>query len=97
MDNSENTIFDKTDFYSKEIASKVDELVKICTREKMPMFISVCVKNDENNTEYKNDMVSAYPLDVRLNDDMIPRFVNILNGFITTPKKDDLEIEFSND
>lgn len=94
MDAKENTVFDKTEFYSKEISDKVDELVRICTREKMPMFISICVKNDDKETEYKNDMVSAYPLEVHLKDDMIPRFVNILNGFVTTPKKDELEVEY---
>lgn len=91
------TCFDKTDVYKDEIQDLVAKLIIACNRNKVPVFVSVCVKNDENGTTYKNEMVSAASSDIHLKDDMLVRFVNVLNGFITVPTKDEVEVEFETD
>ena len=59
------------------------------------MFVSVCVKNDENESIYKNEMVGAASSGITLKDDeKLVKYVNVLNGFDTVPKKETDEFEF---
>lgn len=88
------TEFDKKDIYENEIAEKVTELVQLCNKERMPMFITVCVKNDKHGTEYINDMFAAASNGIKLQKDVIPDHVNVMNGFKTSPPVDVVELEF---
>jgi len=87
-----NTKFDKRKIYEDEIAEVVMELKLLCNKYKLPMFVSVCVKNGKE-TEYVSDMVGSASNDIFLQDDKIPKYVNILNGFDTVPPNEILEIE----
>ena len=58
------------------------------------MFVSVCVKNTDKETLYKNEMVSAVSSGIKLKDDKIVKFVNVLNGFDTVPKADNDVFDF---
>lgn len=88
------TCFDKTDVYNNEIIDLVTKLSIACNRNKIPLFVSVCVKNDEHGTVYKNEMISAVSSGIHLKDDKLVGFVNVLNGFVTVPKKEELEVDF---
>lgn len=86
--------FDKTEEYENEIIDIVTKLRIACNRAKIPMFVSVCVKNDEHGTVYKNEMVGAASSGIKLTDDKLVGFVNVLNGFATVPKREEMEIDF---
>ena len=88
------TNFDKNDTYETLVAKKIQELLRICNKEQMPIFISVAVKNDESGTEYKNDMFASATNDIFLKDDYFPNFVNVTNGFRTVPPSKIVEIDF---
>ncbi len=88
------TEFDKTDAYETQVLKKIQELLRLCNKEQMPIFISVAVKNDEKGTEYKNDMFASATNDIFLKDDLFPNFVNVTNGFRTVPPSKIVEIDF---
>ena len=88
------TKFDKRDIYESEIEGKVIELLQLCNKYRMPMFVAIAVKNDEDGTEYMKEMFSSASNDIMLKDDYIRNFVNITNGFSTIPPVEDIEIEF---
>lgn len=87
--------FDKTAAYENNIIDIVNKLRAECSRNGIPMFVSVCIKNTPKETIYKNEMVSAVSSGVNLTDDKFIDFVNVLNGFTTVPKK--TEFDFSDD
>lgn len=81
--------FDKTEEFDNEVLDLMVKLRIACNRNKIPMFISVCVKNDEAGSTYKNEMVGTTSAGLKLTDDKIVKFVNVLNGFDTIPHRDD--------
>ena len=88
------TKYDKTREYASEIEEKVTELIQLCNRERLPMFLAIAVKNDEEGTEYVKEMFSSASNNIYLKEDYIPRFINVTNGFMTIPPAEDIEIEF---
>lgn len=88
------TKFDKTEIYDTRIQEKVDELVQICNREHIPLFVAACVKNDENDSEYRIDMYASASNQIMLKKDFLPKFVNVTNGFTTIPPADIVDIDF---
>lgn len=85
--------FNKTDIYKEILEEKILEIKRLCHREKMPVFISVCVKNDENETIYEKEMVSAATCELKLKDDQIAKMVNVTLGFDTIQPTGVTEIE----
>ncbi len=81
--------FDKTKEYDNEIIDLITKLRIACNRNKIPMFASICIKNDENGSFYKNEMVGTASAGIKLTEDKIIKYVNVLNGFDTVPKRDD--------
>lgn len=86
--------FDKTHEYESEVIDLVTQLRIVCNRNKIPMFVSVCIKNDENGTKYKSEMVGAASSGITLTDDKLIGFVNVLNGFDTVPKREEIDFNF---
>ncbi len=79
------TKYDKTDVFDSTINDKIQELIQLCNAEQVPIFVSVAVANDENHTEYRNDMFASATNDIFLKEDKFPDFVNVINGFRTVP------------
>ena len=88
------TEYDKEEIYEKELMEKIQEILRICNKEQLPIFISVAVKNDENKTKYVNEMFPSATNDIFLKDDYFPNFVNVINGFRTVPPSKIVEIDF---
>lgn len=87
------TEFDNSDIFQCEIEKRMEELKILCNKYRIPMFISMCIKNDKNGSVYKSDMVGTVSNEIYLKDDKIPHYVNVLNGFDTVPPQTDFEIE----
>lgn len=79
------TKFDYTKDYEEEVAPIIAELRRVCSENRMPMFVSVCVKNDNSGTVYKNEMISAVSSGIVLKEDHMVNHVNVMNGFATVP------------
>ncbi len=79
---TEKDIFDKRKVYKNEIEPLVRKLKIACSIEKMPMFVTVAVANNENETKYENDMILSVA-GVELQDNNINRMLLALNGFKT--------------
>lgn len=94
-------MFDKTDFYNKNIKEVVQKLKLLCDREHLPMFLSIAVADDGEKTKYCNEMISAANAEVTLSDNLLPKFANVLNGFVTLPYanvlQEDQDMHFSNE
>lgn len=72
--------FDKKAIYKTQIEPIIHELKRVCNLEKMPMFVTVAVKDNGSETEYKNEMVLASS-GRHLADNRIASILLKLNGF----------------
>lgn len=88
--------YDKRAIYNKEIKKIIKDLKLACNIEKMPMFVTVAVKNDKDTTDYESDMILA-STGVSLTENQITKLLLSLNGFNIEPpdyiKKDIKELE----
>lgn len=89
-----NNIFNKELVYKNSIEPLVNEIKKICCKEKMPMFIAVCVSNDKTKTEYEKDVVSADISEIKLTEDIIPNLINVTLGFDTVIPNEAIDLDF---
>ena len=93
MRNNELTKYDKTEIYETEgIIDLLFKLKQQCGKNGIPMIVTVAIKNDENGTEYKTEMVSAVSSGINLKEDRFVKFVNVMNGFDTMPHKEEMNI-----
>ena len=88
------TEFDKQYIFDSEIRPKLQQIMQICNREKMPMFFAVCTKNNNNETEYEKHIYSSQSNEIYLKEDLFRGFVNVTNGFNTVPPIKEIEIDF---
>lgn len=93
--------FDKRGIYKEQIEAKVIELKQLCHMEKIPMFITLCLANNEKETFYEKDMVSPTTCNYRLTDDQLVKHINVTLGFDTiqpssevTLEMDDIEVNY---
>ena len=87
------TEFDKRDIYEKMIKDKVYELKLLCNRERIPMFFSACVENSKKGSTYESEIVGSCSNGIELKKDLIPKYINVYNGFDTVPHDEVLELE----
>ena len=73
-------VYDKEDVYKATIEPKVRDLMLGCMSERLPMFVSVAVKNSEGGTSYVNNVVLG-ATSIRLKDNRIARILLHLNSF----------------
>lgn len=87
--------YDKKKVYDEKIAPLVQSLIQACNEEKIPAFVTVAVRNTEDDTEYVSGMVSAFDSNIRLENDKFTKLVNVMNGFDTVPHVDIVELEYN--
>ena len=73
--------FDKTSVYESLIEEKVNELRRLCGQENIPMFITICLKNNENDTEYVNKAITPVTQGYTLKNDIITKCIDVSLGF----------------
>lgn len=78
-------MYDNTDVFKTEIQPKLDELMILCSQYQIPMFVTFAVKNTVNDTEYCNDQISCANAGVTLTNNLIPKLVDVMNGFDVIP------------
>jgi len=75
--------FNKEKEYEEKVLPILNELKKVCSAERIPMFASFAVKNTAKNTEYKSSVAVTVNDDIILTKDYIREYINIQNGFKT--------------
>lgn len=73
-------VYDKHEIFLKEIVPIIKKLKIACNLNKLPMFITVAVANDESGTQYESDAIHA-STELNLKDDRIANLMLLLNGF----------------
>ena len=97
--------FDYSLKYKKEIKPLIDELMKKCAINQMPMFVSVCTKcspsevHFENNSSeiiFENNMITGYRYNYKMpkGQDLIRKFADVVNGFSVIPPTDEMEVSY---
>ena len=71
---------------AKIIDEKIKDLLELCVKSRVPIFITRLDSNSEEETKYKSQVYNAVTANLELKDDYFHRFVNILNGFDTIPR-----------
>lgn len=79
------TEFNKKKEYDKNIKEKVEEIKKICNNLDIPCFMTFCVENSEEGSVYQTEYLSPGQKQQQLKRNRFADYVNIMNGFITTP------------
>lgn len=74
------TEYDKTSVYKKQIVPLIEDIVKVCTKEKIPMFISLAPKSTTDETTYYNDGVLTGSLGITLHEDEFEKYLGVLHG-----------------
>jgi hypothetical protein len=87
------TPYDCTSEFESEIKPKINELKKVCNRLKIPMYVSVCYKNNKKESTYYNDTVGSWSNGVILTTDLLPDYMNVQNGFRTVPPQEEEEVD----
>nr|WP_317428888.1 hypothetical protein [uncultured Blautia sp.] len=77
----------------KEIMDKINELLELCQYRNAPMFVTVVLSDDGEQTEYYNRMHSAKAHNIQLSNDQIAKHILIANGFAAVPPRESVEID----
>lgn len=77
----------------KEAQRMINELKKYCYDNKIPLFVSLCYKNTDEKSLYYNELVASKSNGIILKDDKFRDFVNVVNGFITIPKRNEFSLD----
>lgn len=93
---AEITPFAKYSIYQSKIEPLINELVKLCTIHKIPMYVTCCVANDETGSDFKNNGVGADVLNLNLTDDNIQKHMCIQLGFDTVYRSEEI-FDFEDD
>ena len=90
------TPFDKSASYKANIEPLVQELVKQCTIHGIPMFVTCCIGNSAQCSEYKNQAVTPDAHGMNLADDNIQKHMCLQLGFDTVYRSND-DFDFEDD
>ena len=77
----------------KKAERKIMELLEICQQYQIPMFVSIAVNDDGNETQYFNQMYSAKAHNILLSDDQIEKHVLVAGGFSVVPPRESLTLD----
>lgn len=80
----DSNYYDKTDEYKNNIEPLIKQLKMECNVEKIPMFVTVAIKNTEKETVYMSDAIYA-SCDLQLTDKKIGQLLLLSNGFSSEP------------
>lgn len=88
-----STPFNKTNEYKTLVAEKIMELKQLCHMYKIPMFVTVCIKNTEDKTVYEKEMISAATCGYQLADNQIAKHINVTLGFDTVQSTPEMVLD----
>ena len=87
------SVFELSKSSQKELSGLMDKLLEFCQMNKVPMFCSVAVKNNEEVTEYMNTTYGSKSHIINLTDDQIRKHILVSNGFDAVPARESLTLD----
>ncbi|MCC2254576.1 hypothetical protein LKD70_09125 [Ruminococcus sp. CLA-AA-H200] len=82
--------------YVFEVLNKADELLLLCQKYRIPMFVTVVTDiNNNGEPQYYNRMFSAKGHGISLSDDQIEKHVLVADGFKVVPPREHIELDMS--
>lgn len=84
--------FDKTELYNEQLKPLVQNIRRICIDHGMPMFFTVAIRDDDT-TFYQSEALTTKALGISLQNDHIPKHINVFNGFRTVPATERMELD----
>lgn len=90
-------MFDNRKIYASELENDAKKIVEKCIHNKVPVFITFAIVDDNNKTEYQSFVADPDVMDLTIHDDRIKKHINVMNGFETVlPLKEESfdEIDF---
>lgn len=87
------TKYKLSDDKSEELNTLMLGLLQFCQINKLPMFMSVAVANNTEETAYKNYIYSSTANYINLKDDKIRKHQLIANGFEAIPPREIIEFD----
>ena len=92
------TVFNKKEFYEKELKETLDHLVYLCGIHKIPFYYTACIANsEEEGSEYVQDAVGPVGRGIFLVDDKIAKHMGVGAGFDIVPSRANMEIDIMDD
>lgn len=88
-----STSFNKSNEYKSIVAAKIMELKQLCHMYKIPMFVTVCVRNTDEKSYYEKEMISAATCGYELTDNQIVKHVNVSLGFDTVQSTPEMTLD----
>lgn len=88
MSKKNASYYDKKEIFEKECRPLLSELVSKCHLYNLPFFFSCCVANDENGSEYVNEISSAAGRGLTLTKDSIADYTCVVLGFSVVREED---------
>jgi hypothetical protein len=88
------TKYNKKEIFEAEIKPIVNNLIKLCNRERIPCFMTFLPSNTDKdlNKAYENFYLSPGQYGIHLDKDQFRDHINITVGFHTTVFADDMGI-----
>lgn len=77
----------------KDLSEAMDNLLEVCQIYQLPMFCTVAVANDDNDTEYRNITYNSKSHVINLKNDNIRKHILISNGFDAVPVRESLTLD----
>lgn len=74
--------------YDSEIKEHVKEILLKCSKYHIPCFLTFAVADDDKETTYVTEILSAASEGVTLHDDQIVKNAMVAGGFEVVPKKE---------
>lgn len=87
------TKYDLDEATREKLDSAMLQILQICQINRLPMFISVAVKNNEEETEYKSYVYSSTSNYVNLTNDQIRKHMLIANNYEAVPPREIISID----
>lgn len=80
--NNRVDVYDKSEVYEKKIKPLINELVNVCSINRIPLYVTVAPVNTETGTTYHNDGVMTGSREIHLYDDKIKHHMLVSGGCI---------------
>ncbi len=91
--NSYEMSYSRREEYDSEIKGYVKEILLLCSKYNIPVFMTFAVADTGKGTEYVTEMLSSTSEGVSLRDDHLVKHAMVTAGFEVTPKKESPVLE----
>ena len=75
------TVYNKQADWDEHCAPALQKLVDLCRIFEIPLFVTACIRNSHEGSEYVADMVCPDVRGITLTEDHIPKHLAVMRGY----------------